>query len=79
MNWVDMLWVSVTIWLIVSTWKGRKSSVKMEVKQNMHVKELGLSSQTWQAFCHLAAARRVSQTNQIGEAIMHYMEDSKII
>jgi mevalonate kinase len=76
---------STVIWLIVVggivfiSKKQRGETVRMNVKQNMHVKDLGVSSQTWQAFCHLAAARRVSQTKQIGEAIIRYMEDSKII
>jgi hypothetical protein len=75
---MDGIWLLVIGGLAFVTWKQRRETVRMNIKKNLHVSEFGLKPGVWPAFCHLAAARRVSQTKQIGDAIMHYMEDSRL-
>ena len=73
------IWLVVIGGLVFSWLKQRRDTIKMNIKKNLHVKEFCLPpAGMWPAFCHLAAARRVSQTKQIGEAIQHYMEDSRL-
>jgi len=77
MNFMDLGWMVVLIgWTIYTLWH-RKKIVKMEIRENFHLKEMGVNVEKWKDFCHLAAYRRTSQTKQLGEAVSYFVEHNK--
>jgi len=74
MNSMDVAWIIIFGAGIVCLLWHHKKVVKMEVHENFHLKEMGISVEKWQAFCHLAAYRGTSQTKQLGEAVSYFIE-----
>jgi len=77
MNSIDVAWIIIFVGGIVCMLWHRKKVVKMEVRQHFSLKEMGISVEKWQDFCHLAAYRRTSQTKQLGEAVSYFVEHNK--
>ena len=74
MNFMDFAWIIIFGAGIVCMFWHRKKVVKMEVHQHFTLKEMGISVEKWQSFCHLAAYRRTSQSKQLGEAVSYFVE-----
>jgi len=74
MNSMDFAWIIIFGAGFVCMFWNRKKIVKMEVRRHFSLKEMGINTEKWQAFCHLAAYRRVSQEKQLGEAVSYFVE-----